>query len=120
MPKWNRKKNKKVYLYVQMVRTEVTRLQKSTRINPPKQMDSINQILVHLGNATKRCAKETRRLREMLFCAYFSIWPFVDFFNYFRRFYTSVHELHCKENSIYVFLFWELRGLRPSFHIHVM
>jgi hypothetical protein len=40
-----KKKNKKVYLYVQMVRTEVTRLQKSTHINPPKQMDSsINQI----------------------------------------------------------------------------
>jgi hypothetical protein len=27
--------------------------------------------------------------------------------------------LHCKENSIYVFLFWELRGLSPNFHIHV-
>jgi hypothetical protein len=24
---------------------------------------------------------------------------------------------HCKENPIYVFLFWELRG--PNFHIHV-
>jgi hypothetical protein len=28
-------------------------------------------------------------------------------------------ELHCKENPIYVFLFWELRGLSPNFHIHV-
>jgi hypothetical protein len=27
--------------------------------------------------------------------------------------------LHCKENRIYVFLFWELRGLSPNFHIHV-
>jgi hypothetical protein len=27
--------------------------------------------------------------------------------------------LHCNENSIYVFLFWELRGLRPNFHIHL-
>jgi hypothetical protein len=27
--------------------------------------------------------------------------------------------LHCKENPIYVFLSWELRGLRPNFHIHV-
>ncbi len=27
--------------------------------------------------------------------------------------------LHCKENPIYVFLFWELRGLSPNFHIHV-
>jgi hypothetical protein len=26
---------------------------------------------------------------------------------------------HCNENSIYVFLFWELRGLSPNFHIHV-
>jgi hypothetical protein len=25
---------------------------------------------------------------------------------------------HCKENPIYVFLFWELRGLSPNFHIH--
>ncbi len=24
---------------------------------------------------------------------------------------------HCKENPIYVFLFWELRGLSPNFHI---
>jgi hypothetical protein len=26
---------------------------------------------------------------------------------------------HCNENLIYVFLFWELRGLSPKFHIHV-
>jgi hypothetical protein len=26
---------------------------------------------------------------------------------------------HCNENPIYVFLFWELRGLGPNFHIHV-
>jgi hypothetical protein len=26
---------------------------------------------------------------------------------------------HCKENPVYVFLFWELRGLSPNFHIHV-
>jgi hypothetical protein len=25
----------------------------------------------------------------------------------------------CKENPIYVFLFWELHGLSPNFHIHV-
>ncbi len=31
---------------------------------------------------------------------------------------TQVHT-HCNENPIYVFLFWELRGLRPNFHIHV-
>jgi hypothetical protein len=27
--------------------------------------------------------------------------------------------LHCNENPIYVFLFWELRGLSPNFQIHV-
>ncbi len=26
---------------------------------------------------------------------------------------------HCKENPIYVFFFWELRGLSPNFQIHV-
>jgi hypothetical protein len=27
--------------------------------------------------------------------------------------------MHCKENPIYIFLFWELHGLSPKFHIHV-
>jgi hypothetical protein len=27
--------------------------------------------------------------------------------------------LHCKENPIYIFLFWELRGLSPNFNIHL-
>ncbi len=27
--------------------------------------------------------------------------------------------MHCNENPIYVFLFWELRGLSPNFDIHV-
>ncbi len=27
--------------------------------------------------------------------------------------------MHCKENPVYVFLFWELRGLSPNFHFHV-
>jgi hypothetical protein len=27
--------------------------------------------------------------------------------------------LHCNENPIYVFLFWELRGLSPNVNIHV-
>ncbi len=30
----------------------------------------------------------------------------------YQRFFT-----HCKENPIYVFFFWELRGLSPNFHI---
>jgi hypothetical protein len=34
------------------------------------------------------------------------------------RFNTSSNP-HCNENSIYVFLFWELRGLSPNFHIHM-
>ncbi len=34
---------------------------------------------------------------------------------------THFHQVraHCNENPIYVFLFGELRGLRPNFHIHV-
>jgi hypothetical protein len=27
--------------------------------------------------------------------------------------------VHCNENPIYVFLFWELRGHSTNFHIHV-
>ncbi len=27
--------------------------------------------------------------------------------------------MHCKSNSVYIFLFWELRGLSPNFYIHV-
>jgi hypothetical protein len=27
--------------------------------------------------------------------------------------------VHCNENPFYVFIFWELRGLSPNFHIHV-
>ncbi len=26
--------------------------------------------------------------------------------------------MHCNENPIYVFLFWEMHGLSPNFHIH--
>ncbi len=29
------------------------------------------------------------------------------------------YDLHCKENPLYVLLFWELCGLSPNFHIHV-
>jgi hypothetical protein len=31
----------------------------------------------------------------------------------------SVKSLHCKENPIYVFLFWKLHAHSPNFHIHV-
>ncbi len=31
----------------------------------------------------------------------------------------EVAVIHCNENPIYVFLFWELRGLSTNFHIHV-
>ena len=27
--------------------------------------------------------------------------------------------MHCNDNPIYVFLFWKLHGVSPSFHIHV-
>jgi hypothetical protein len=35
------------------------------------------------------------------------------------RTYLLAGNLHCKENPIYVFLFYELRGLSPNFQIHV-
>ena len=31
----------------------------------------------------------------------------------------GITSLHCKENPIYIFIFWELRSLSPNFHIHV-
>ncbi len=31
----------------------------------------------------------------------------------------KLKHMHCKENPIYVFLSWKLRGLSPIFHIHV-
>jgi hypothetical protein len=40
----------------------------------------------------------------------------------FRRLcsrYRRLCILHCNENLINVFLFWELRGLSPNFYIHV-
>ncbi len=37
-------------------------------------------------------------------------------FTIFQLFWNSIH---CKENSIYVFLFWEWCDLSPDFHIHV-
>ncbi len=33
--------------------------------------------------------------------------------------YYPMCTVHCKENPIYVFLFWELRGLSPSVRFHV-
>jgi hypothetical protein len=32
---------------------------------------------------------------------------------------APLYSAHCNENLIYVFLFWELRGLSPNLHIHV-
>ncbi len=32
---------------------------------------------------------------------------------------SKTDDTHCNENPIYVFIFWELRGLSPNFHIHV-
>ncbi len=31
----------------------------------------------------------------------------------------ALQRMHCNENHIYVFLFWELRGLSPNIHIYV-
>ncbi len=38
--------------------------------------------------------------------------------NYFKVV-SPLLQPHYNENHIYVFLFWELRGLSPNFHIHV-
>ncbi len=32
---------------------------------------------------------------------------------------SSFPHLHCNGNSVYISLFWELRGLSPNFHIHM-
>ncbi len=32
---------------------------------------------------------------------------------------SSESGLHCNGNSVYIFLFWKLRGLSPNFHIHM-
>ncbi len=46
-----------------------------------------------------------------------SHWHQPDFVLYI---YTTVQRgVHCNENPIFVFLFWEKRGLSPNFHIHV-
>jgi hypothetical protein len=34
-------------------------------------------------------------------------------------FLATLEVMHCNGYSVYVFLFWELRGLSPNFHIHV-
>jgi hypothetical protein len=38
---------------------------------------------------------------------------------YSKEFYRQYTILHCNDNPIYVFLFWELLSLSPNFHIHV-
>ncbi len=32
---------------------------------------------------------------------------------------AALQRVHCNENPIYVFIFWELRGFSPNFHIHL-
>jgi hypothetical protein len=39
--------------------------------------------------------------------------------SYQLRLLSNNNKLHCNENPIYVFLFWELIGLSPNFHILV-
>ncbi len=45
-------------------------------------------------------------------------WPYSRLF-FPRLYFEYFLPIHCKENTIYVFLFWELRGLSPNFHIPV-
>jgi hypothetical protein len=44
---------------------------------------------------------------------------FIGKFLFYKKIILSTASNHCNENPIYVFLFWELRGLGPNFHIHV-
>jgi hypothetical protein len=39
--------------------------------------------------------------------------------NLFNRKIFQIQRTHCKGNSVYIYLFWELRGLSPNFYIHV-
>ncbi len=36
-----------------------------------------------------------------------------------ERGWCRLESTHCNGNSVYIFLFWEQRGLSPNFHIHV-
>jgi hypothetical protein len=40
-------------------------------------------------------------------------------YSFFTPYASLQQNTHCNENPIYVFFFWELRGLSPNFHIHV-
>jgi hypothetical protein len=48
-----------------------------------------------------------------------------DLLDYIRVYHYNIGQIkkaycvHCNKSPIYVFLFWELRGLSPNFHIHV-
>jgi hypothetical protein len=51
-------------------------------------------------------------------CNYVSLQPSILFVRH-QQAKSWIITLHCKENAIYVFLFWELRGLSDNFYIHV-
>ncbi len=62
----------------------------------------------HLGSYTR--ALLVSQDRRHLF-----VTPWLAISYLFLDFYWS----HCNGDSAYIFLFWELRGLSPNFHIHV-
>ncbi len=45
--------------------------------------------------------------------------PSITIIQYQKQVSTRCSITHCNGNSVYIFLFWELRGLIPNFHIHV-
>ncbi len=47
------------------------------------------------------------------------IWQFVVLDDVAQGHFVQSCISHCNGNSVYIFLFWELRGLSPNFHIHV-
>jgi hypothetical protein len=46
-------------------------------------------------------------------------WPSLPSWRVLQTAWVTNILLHCNGNSLYVFLFWELRGFSPNFHMHV-
>jgi hypothetical protein len=63
-----------------------------------------------IHRATKR---QMRRLVVFRKITKLSEWP-CEIISWMRRGWTAL-----QRNSVYIFLFWDLRGLSPNFHIHV-
>ncbi len=91
------------YIYRARVRQKTSKTgSRATRVSVTMETDNVNGVLNYKTMNQERVGQW-----------WVSFGPFqtvkVDIY---------VGLLHCKENPIYVFLCWELRGLSPNFHIH--